>query len=116
MESHMIDEDKLEDDLVLVAAWCEYQFPHIKNLKLFAAAQQTNVPYQLAVAVADTLSTTKIDGPVVAEARRALQALGYTFAWEQNGDIDFILQVSAQGFSAHGRMQAISQLHKLVLA
>ena len=109
----MLDEDKLEDDLVLVAAWCEYQFPHIQNLKLFAAAQQTNVPQQLAVAVADTLSMTKIDGPVVAEARRALQALGYSFAWEQNGDIDFILQVSAQGLSAHGRMQALAQLHKL---
>ncbi len=111
----MLDEDKLEDDLVLVAAWCEYQFPHIENLKLFAAAQKTLVPYQLSVAIAETLSLTRLDGPVVAEARRALQALGYSFAWEQNGDIDFILQVSAQELSAHGRMQAIAQLHKLGL-
>lgn len=111
----MIDEDKLEDDLVLVAAWCEYQFPHIENLKLFAAAQRAPVPYQLAVAVADTLSMTKLDGPVVAEARRALQALGYSFSWIQNGDIDFIVQVSAKELSAHGRMQAIALFNGLGL-
>jgi hypothetical protein len=111
----MLDEDKLEDDLTHVAAWCEYQFPHIENLRLFAAAQKTPVPDQLAVAVADTLRTTKLDGPVVAEARRALIALGYSFDWIKSGDIYFISQVSAQELSAHERMQAIALFTRLGL-
>ena len=111
----MIDEDKLEDDLILVAAWCEYQFPHILNLTLFAAAQRVPVPDQLAVAIADTLTTTKLHGPVVAEARRALEALGYSFAWKRNGDINFILQVSTRGMSHHARMHSIALFQGLGL-
>lgn len=108
----MVDEDKLEGDLILTAAWCEYKFPHIAYLRLFAAVQRVPVAGQLAVAVADTLTSTHLDGPVVGEATRALTVLGYSFAWNPGGDVDLLIQADASDLSAHERLMAVGLLRE----
>jgi hypothetical protein len=113
----MVDLDRLEDDLLDTLVWCEHRYPATRPLTLFAATQRTPVPGQLAVAIADTLRPvrTKLDGPIVEEARRCLQALGYSFEWHTGGDIDAFVEARSGSHSAHERLAVIVRFRELGL-
>ena len=113
----MVDLDKLEDDLADTLVWCEHKYPHAKPLTLFVAAQYSEAPNLLAVAVADTLRpvATKLDGPLVEHAKRCLVALGYSFAWQTGGSIDSLTEARACPRSAHDRIAVIKKLQELGL-
>lgn len=113
----MADLDKLENDLADTLVWCEHKYPHAKPLSLFVAAQYSKAPNLLAVAIADTLRpvATKLDGPVVDEARRCLVALGYSFAWQTGGNIDSLTEARPCRRSAHEQMAVISKFRELGL-
>lgn len=113
----MVDLDKLEDDLADTLVWCEHKHPHAKPLSLFVAAQYSEAPNLLAVAVADTLRpvATKLDGPLVDDAKRCLVALGYSFAWQTGGNIDSLTEARPCLRSAHGRLAVIRKFRRLGL-
>lgn len=75
------------------------------------------MPGQLAVAVADTLRpvATKLDGPIVDEARRCLTALGYSFRWDTGGDLDALVEARSGSHSAHERLAVIAKFQGLGL-
>lgn len=97
---------QVEHDLTLAAAWCEYKFPGARQLVLFAAVQRESRG-NLAIIMADYGNTTTRKGPVVEEATRAMKALGYSFHWQTNGDLDFVLSVSGRCISNHTRLRAV---------
>lgn len=113
----MVDLDKLENDLADTLVWCEHKHPHAKPLSLFVAAQYSQAPNLLAVAVADTLRpvATKLDGPLVDDAKRCLVALGYSFAWQTGGSIDSLTEARACPRSAHDRIAVIKKFQELGL-
>lgn len=113
----MVDIEQLEDDLADTLVWCEHKHPHAKPLTLFAAAQYSDVPNLLAVAVVDTLRpvATKLDGPIVEDAKRCLVALGYSFAWQTGGSVDSLTEARSGSCSAHERIAVINKFQELGL-
>ena len=99
-------EDQIEIDLTLAAAWCEYKFPSVRPIVLFAACQHGKSG-ELALVMADYLSTTTRKGPIVEEAYRAMTALGYKFDWRPCVGVEFVLTVSTSNISNHERLTAV---------
>ena len=111
----MVDEEKLHDDLIDIAAWCQFKFPAEQISVLFVATQLTPEPDQLVIAVADMLTSAAFTGPIVTEARRGLEAMGYSFKWDDGGGIDTVFEVKIQRLSNHLKMEAVQRLQGLGL-
>ncbi|WP_304951451.1 hypothetical protein [Sulfitobacter sp.] len=113
----MVDLEQLADDLTDTLVWCEHKHPHAKPLTLFAATQYSDAPKLLAVAVVDTQRpvATKLDGPIVEDARRCLVALGYSFAWQAGGNIHSVTEVRTWPRSAHEQLAVIRKFQELGL-
>lgn len=111
-----LDEDRLEDDLLDVAIWCEYMHPDCRPLTLFVATQSKPVPSQLVIAIADALrgQGVQFESPVVRDARRAMSALGYSFQWDREGDIDAIVEARPLpgAVSHHERLEIVARIEK----
>lgn len=115
MTTHL-DEDRLEDDLLDVAIWCEYMHPASRPLTLFVATQSDPVPGQLVIAIGDSLRGhgVQFQSPVVRDARRALRALGYSFAWDHSGDILAVIEArpATIALSQHERLTIIARIEQ----
>ncbi|MGR3315400.1 hypothetical protein [Roseovarius indicus] len=116
--AQIIDEDRLEDDLLDVAIWCEYLHPHARPLTLFVATQSEPVPGQLVIAIADTLRGrgVQFESPVVRDARRAMVALGYSFEWNRGGDILGVVEATPAigAFSHHERLEIVARIEEVL--
>lgn len=116
--AQIIDEDRLEDDLLDVAIWCEYLHPDAKPLTLFVATQSKPVPGQLVIAIADTLRGrgVQFESPVVRDARRAMVALGYSFAWDPAGDVFGVVEAFplTAGISHHERLEIVARIEEIL--
>ncbi len=111
-----LDEDRLEDDLLDVAIWCEYLHPACRPLTLFVATQSQPDPNQLIIAIADTLRGrgVQFESPVVRDARRAMVALGYSFDWNRGGDILGVVEASPMGISHHERLAIVRRIEEIL--
>jgi hypothetical protein len=113
-----LDEDKLEDDLLDVAVWCEYKHPDAGSLSLFVATQSRPVPGQLVIAVSDVLRSkgVQFESPVVRDAKRALTALGYSFDWRRGGDVFSVIEVRAfaASLSQHKRLECVARIEEVL--
>lgn len=109
-----LDEDRLEDDLLDVAIWCEYMHPGARPLTLFVATQSQPVPGQLVIAIGDSLRGrgVQFETPVVRDARRVMTALGYSFAWDHSGDIQAVIEANPAGISQHDRIAVVARIRE----
>ncbi|WP_412507890.1 hypothetical protein [Roseovarius sp. SYSU LYC5161] len=74
--------DELEEHLGLVAAWLEYRFPELGQIRLHSAIQDEGVSTQtIAAVLVDANSEGFGPGMAVAEAKRCLGMFGWNVNW-----------------------------------